>query len=49
MVCMEQEIKPDLGGAESPAEILRRERDTYGDDSTFPNRQDTEDEHAGGT
>jgi hypothetical protein len=45
----EEEIKPDLGGKElTPAEALRRQRDTYGDDSTFPNRGDIEDEHGGG-
>jgi hypothetical protein len=43
----EQEIKPDVGDDLPPAEALRRDRDTYGDDSTFPNREDTEDEHAG--
>jgi hypothetical protein len=44
----DQELKPDVGDdARSPAGLLRRDRDTYGDDSTFPNRDDTEDEHEG--
>jgi hypothetical protein len=47
----DEELKPDIGEGEkkplSPGEAMRRERDTYGDDSTFPNRDDTEDEHAG--
>jgi hypothetical protein len=45
-------LKPDIAekgdkGPLSPGEAMRRERETYGDDSTFPNREDTEDEHAG--
>jgi hypothetical protein len=43
----EEQIKPDIGQGLPPAEAIRRERDTYGDDSTFPNREDIEDEHAG--
>jgi hypothetical protein len=43
----EEQIKPDIGEDLPPAEAIRRERDTYGDDSTFPNREDIEDEHAG--
>jgi hypothetical protein len=49
---VDEDIKPDIVDAGdrsplSPGEALRRERDTYGDDSTFPNRDDIEDEHAG--
>ncbi|HVA34101.1 MAG TPA: hypothetical protein VNG31_08140 [Candidatus Baltobacteraceae bacterium] len=47
----EQDIKPDIERTGerrlSPEEALRRDRETYGDDSTFPNREDTEDEHHG--
>jgi hypothetical protein len=47
----EQEIKPDIeqrpGEPLSPAEALRRDRETYGENSTFPNRDDIEDEHSG--
>jgi hypothetical protein len=47
----DQEIKPDLRDPGekrlTPAELLRRDRDTYGDDSSFPNRDDTGDEHQG--
>ncbi len=45
------DLKPDIDEGErsplSPAEAMRRERDTYGEDSTFPNREDQEDEHGG--
>lgn len=43
----DERIKPDIGEDLPPATAIRRERDTYGDDSTFPNRDDIEDEHAG--
>jgi hypothetical protein len=44
----DDELKPDISGRGlSPEEALRRERDTYGDDSAFPNREDIEDEHRG--
>lgn len=43
----EEQIKPDIGEDLAPAEAIRRERDTYGDDSAFPNRENIEDEHAG--
>lgn len=47
----DQEIKPDIADNPDdllpPGEAMRRERDTYGDDSSFPNRDDTEDEHSG--
>ena len=48
----DEDVKPDIleegeKGPLSPAEVMRRERETYGDDSTFPNRQDIEDEHGG--
>jgi hypothetical protein len=43
-----EELKPDLPTkSRNPADLIRMERDTYGDDSTFPNRDDTEDEHEG--
>jgi len=47
---MDETIKPDLPrGREplSPAEAIREQRDTYGDSSESPNRQNQEDEHAG--
>jgi hypothetical protein len=47
---LDETLKPDLpreDGTLSPAQAIREERDTYGDSSTFPNREDQEDEHAG--
>jgi hypothetical protein len=48
---MDETIKPDLPRTGdkplSPAEALREQRDTYGDSSESPNRQDQEAEHAG--
>jgi hypothetical protein len=47
---MDETIKPDLPRGDeplSPAEAIREQRDTYGDSSESPNRQDQEDEHAG--
>jgi hypothetical protein len=46
----EETIKPDIlergeRGPLSPAEAVRREKDTYGETSLDPNRQDQEDEH----
>ncbi|HTU82759.1 MAG TPA: hypothetical protein VMF61_11555 [Candidatus Acidoferrales bacterium] len=47
----DEDLKPDILEGErsplSPAEAMRRELETYGEDSTFPNREDQEDEHAG--
>lgn len=48
----DEDVKPDIfekgeKGPLSPTEVMRRERETYGDDSTFPNREDIEDEHSG--
>ena len=45
-----EDIKPDIieyGDKEklSPAEAVRRELETYGDSSAFPNREDSEDAH----
>jgi hypothetical protein len=47
---LDETLKPDLPRSSdplSPSEAIREQRDTYGDDSTFPNREDQEDEHAG--
>jgi hypothetical protein len=47
---MDETIKPDLPRGDKPlssAEAVREQRDTYGDSSESPNRQDQEDEHAG--
>jgi len=48
----DQTLKPDIleegdRGPLSPGEALKRDRETYGDDSTSPNRDDIEDEHSG--
>ena len=48
----DEDVKPDIlekgeKGPLSPAEVMRRERETYGEKSTFPNAGDTADEHAG--
>jgi hypothetical protein len=47
----DQDLKPDvLEEGETrltPAEALKRERETYGDSSTSPNAQDQEDMHGG--
>lgn len=47
---MDETLKPDLprvGKPLTPAEAIREERDTYGESSEYPNREDQEDEHAG--
>jgi hypothetical protein len=47
---LDETLKPDLPRSSdplSPSEAIREQRDTYGEDSTFPNREDQEDEHAG--
>lgn len=47
---MDEDLKPDIADGDaplSPEEAMRRERDTYGENSTFPNRADIEDEHQG--
>ena len=47
----DQDLKPDVleEGEEqlTPAEALKRQRETYGDSSTSPNREDQEDMHGG--
>ena len=47
----EEDIGPDVADGDrtplDPAEVVRRERDKYGDDSAFPNRDDELDEHHG--
>ncbi|MBV8195608.1 MAG: hypothetical protein JOY80_08780 [Candidatus Dormibacteraeota bacterium] len=48
---LEETLKPDIphptGRKLSPEEALREARDTYGDSSTSPNREDQEDMHRG--
>jgi hypothetical protein len=48
---LEETLKPDIprsaGKKLSPEEALREARDTYGDSSAFPNREDQEDAHHG--
>jgi hypothetical protein len=47
---LDETLKPDLPRPSdplSPAQAIREQRDTYGENSTFPNREDQEDEHAG--
>jgi len=48
---MEETLKPDIpkpkGKPLSPADALREARDTYGDSSASPNREDQEDMHRG--
>lgn len=47
----EQDIAPDVADGDAtpldPAEVIRREREKYGDNSAFPNRDDQIDEHHG--
>jgi len=47
----EQDLKPDIlekGEKKlTTAEALKRDRETYGDSSTSPNREDQEDMHGG--
>lgn len=49
----EQDIAPDVADGDTtpmdPAEVIRREREKYGDSSAFPNRDDQIDEHHGET
>jgi hypothetical protein len=48
---LDETLKPDIPRQRDrkldPAEALREARDTYGDDSTQPNREDQEDMHHG--
>lgn len=48
---MEETLKPDIpkpaGKPLSAADALREARDTYGDSSASPNREDQEDMHRG--
>ncbi|HEY1975247.1 MAG TPA: hypothetical protein VGG89_01710 [Candidatus Baltobacteraceae bacterium] len=48
---MNEDIAPDVADGDptplDPAEVVRRERDKYGDDSQSPNRDDQFDEHHG--
>ena len=48
---LDETMKPDLPRPHDtplrPGEAMREERDTYGDDSTSPNREDQEDMHHG--
>jgi hypothetical protein len=47
----DQDLKPDVLEEDeeqlTPAEALKRERETYGDSSASPNAQDQEDMHGG--
>ncbi len=48
---MDEDIASDIADGDGtpldPAEVVRRERDKYGDDSVNPNRDDQIDEHHG--
>ena len=48
---LDETLKPDIPRPErkplSPDQALREARDTYGDDSVSPNREDQEDMHHG--